>query len=56
LLIGHPFRRRHGGAPEWLIGLVTSETMDEMLMLHRAPPQGFRFGPWNRPGSHPAGA
>jgi Zn-dependent protease/CBS domain-containing protein len=32
-----------------LIGLVTSETIGEMLMLHRALPSGVRFGPWSRP-------
>jgi stage IV sporulation protein FB len=32
-----------------LVGLVTSETVGEMLMLHRAMPAGFRFGPWSRP-------
>ncbi len=36
-------------ASERLIGLVTSETIGEMLMLHRAMPAGFRFGPWSRP-------
>ncbi len=36
-----------------LIGLVTSETVGEMLMLHRAMPSGLRFGPWGR---RPAGA
>ena len=30
-----------------LIGLVTSETIGEMLMLHQAMPSGF--GPWGRP-------
>jgi Zn-dependent protease/CBS domain-containing protein len=32
-----------------LIGLVTSETIGEMLMVHRAMPAGFRTGPWGRP-------
>ena len=32
-----------------LVGLVTSETVGEMLMLHRAMPAGFRLGPWSRP-------
>ncbi len=32
-----------------LVGLVTSETIGEMLMLHQAMPSGFRFGPWSRP-------
>jgi Zn-dependent protease/CBS domain-containing protein len=29
-----------------LVGLVTSETIGEMLMLHRALPAGVTFGPW----------
>jgi Zn-dependent protease/CBS domain-containing protein len=29
-----------------LVGLVTSETIGEMLLLHRALPAGVRFGPW----------
>jgi Zn-dependent protease/CBS domain-containing protein len=29
-----------------LVGLVTSETIGEMLMLHRDMPTGVRFGPW----------
>jgi Zn-dependent protease/CBS domain-containing protein len=29
-----------------LVGLVTSETIGEMLMLHQAIPTGVRFGPW----------
>jgi CBS domain-containing protein len=32
-----------------LVGLVTSETVGEMLMLHEALPAGVRFGPWTRP-------
>src|SRR5579872_467144 len=36
-----------------LAGLVTSETVGEMLMLHRAMPSGLTFGPWGR---RPAGA
>ncbi len=32
-----------------LIGLVTSETIGEMLMVHRAMPSGLRTGPWSRP-------
>ena len=32
-----------------LIGLVTSETVGEMLMLHEALPAGVRLGPWTRP-------
>jgi Zn-dependent protease/CBS domain-containing protein len=35
-------------ASQRLIGLVTSATIGEMLMLHRAMPAGFRFGPWGR--------
>ena len=31
-----------------LAGLVTAETVGEMLMLHRAMPQGLTFGPWGR--------
>jgi len=29
-----------------LVGLVTPETIGEMLMLHQALPSGVRFGPW----------
>jgi stage IV sporulation protein FB len=32
-----------------LVGLVTSETVGEMLMLHEALPAGARLGPWTRP-------
>jgi predicted transcriptional regulator len=32
-----------------LVGLVTPETIGEMLMLHRALPSGVRFGPWGPP-------
>jgi Zn-dependent protease/CBS domain-containing protein len=32
-----------------LAGLITSETIGEMLMVREAMPQGFRFGPWSRP-------
>ena len=32
-----------------LVGLVTSETIGEMLMLHEALPKGVRLGPWTRP-------
>jgi Zn-dependent protease/CBS domain-containing protein len=32
-----------------LIGLVTSETVGEMLMVHQAMPSGAQFGPWGRP-------
>ena len=36
-----------------LVGLVTSETIGEMIMLHNALPKGIRIGPW---GSRPVGA
>jgi Zn-dependent protease/CBS domain-containing protein len=32
-----------------LVGLVTSETVGEMMMLHQALPKGVRLGPWSRP-------
>jgi Zn-dependent protease/CBS domain-containing protein len=32
-----------------LVGLVTSETVGEMMMLHQALPKGARPGPWTRP-------
>jgi Zn-dependent protease/CBS domain-containing protein len=32
-----------------LVGLVTSETVGEMLMVHEALPKGVRLGPWSRP-------
>jgi Zn-dependent protease/CBS domain-containing protein len=32
-----------------LTGLITSETIGEMLMVQEAMPQGVRFGPWSRP-------
>jgi stage IV sporulation protein FB len=32
-----------------LIGLVTSETVGEMLMLQQAMPKGFPPGPWSQP-------
>src|SRR5262249_55992601 len=38
-------------AAQRLIGLVTSATVGEMLMVHRAMPRGFRFGPWSGPPS-----
>jgi stage IV sporulation protein FB len=31
-----------------LVGLVTPETLGEMLMVGEAMPKGFRFGPWGR--------
>lgn len=36
-----------------LVGLVTSETVGEMLMVREALPEGVRFGPWSRPGDGP---
>jgi len=33
-----------------LTGLITSETVGEMLMVREALPKGFRFGPWSRSG------
>jgi stage IV sporulation protein FB len=32
-----------------LIGLVTSETVAEMMMVQQALPRGVRLGPWSRP-------
>jgi stage IV sporulation protein FB len=32
-----------------LIGLITSETIAEMMMLQEALPNGVRAGPWGRP-------
>ena len=32
-----------------LVGLVTSETVGEMMMLREALPKGARLGPWTRP-------
>jgi stage IV sporulation protein FB len=29
-----------------LVGLVTSETIGEMMMVHEALPKGARLGPW----------
>ncbi len=37
-----------------LTGLVTSETVGELLMLHHALPRGARIGPWQSPGRHAA--
>jgi Zn-dependent protease/CBS domain-containing protein len=31
-----------------LVGLVTSETVGEMMMLHEALPKGVTWGPWSR--------
>jgi stage IV sporulation protein FB len=36
-----------------LQGLVTSETVGEMLMLQEAMPKGVKFGPWSRPAANP---
>jgi hypothetical protein len=36
-------------ASQQLVGLVTSATVGEMLMVHRAMPGGLRSGPWSRP-------
>ncbi|MBO0713072.1 MAG: site-2 protease family protein, partial [Acetobacteraceae bacterium] len=32
-----------------LVGLITSETVGEMLMVRNAMPKGTRIGPWGRP-------
>jgi stage IV sporulation protein FB len=32
-----------------LKGLITAETIGEMLMVREALPERFRFGPWSRP-------
>ena len=32
-----------------LVGMITSETIGEMLMVRDALPPGVRFGPWSRP-------
>ena len=37
-----------------LVGLVTSETIGEMLMLHRGLPAGVHFGPWGPSGRNAA--
>ena len=36
-----------------LVGLVTAETIAEMLMVQNARPHGFRSGPWSRPQPSP---
>jgi Zn-dependent protease/CBS domain-containing protein len=36
-------------AGDRLVGLVTSETIGELLMLQEALPKGARLGPWTRP-------
>jgi stage IV sporulation protein FB len=38
-----------------LVGLVTSETIGQMLMLHHSLPDGVRLGPWG-PSSGPSAA
>jgi stage IV sporulation protein FB len=32
-----------------LVGLITAETVGEMLMVKEAMPKGLRIGPWSRP-------
>jgi stage IV sporulation protein FB len=32
-----------------LVGLVTPETVGEMLMLQQSLPKGVKWGPWSRP-------
>jgi stage IV sporulation protein FB len=32
-----------------LVGMVTAETVGEMLMVQDALPKGMRFRPWSRP-------
>jgi CBS-domain-containing membrane protein len=32
-----------------LVGLVTSETIGQMMTLHQTLPKGARPGPWTRP-------
>jgi len=34
-----------------LVGLITSETIGEMFMLHEALPKGVKWGPWSRSSS-----
>ncbi|HML08218.1 MAG TPA: site-2 protease family protein [Xanthobacteraceae bacterium] len=41
-------------AADRLVGLVTSETIGEMLMLHHAVPGGTRIGPWESSGRRAA--
>jgi CBS-domain-containing membrane protein len=41
-------------AAERLVGLATSETVGEMLMLHHAMPRGVRIGPWGSSGRRTA--
>lgn len=32
-----------------LVGLITAETLGELMMVREAMPEGFRLGPWSRP-------
>jgi stage IV sporulation protein FB len=32
-----------------LVGLVTPETVGEMMMLNQALPKGVKWGPWSKP-------
>ena len=32
-----------------LVGLITTETIGELMMVSQAMPEGVRLGPWNRP-------
>lgn len=32
-----------------LVGLITTETIGEMMLVSEAMPRGVRFGPWSRP-------
>jgi CBS-domain-containing membrane protein len=34
-----------------LVGLVTSETVGHMMMLHQKQPPGTQIGPWSRAAS-----
>jgi len=36
------------GAGDRLVGLITAETIGELMMLQQALPKGARFGPWTR--------
>lgn len=31
------------------VGLITTETIGELMLVREAMPEGFRFGPWSRP-------
>jgi Zn-dependent protease/predicted transcriptional regulator len=39
-----------------LVGLITTETLGELMMVSQAMPQGFHLGPKGGPWSRPAGA